>query len=449
MRKDTGRRSWLDTVGYSQGWLGRQEDASNYGVQQLKGGNLVTGLTYDELIDARQATLAALRAFAGKLKAAAPKAGGQPHGGAAEPSQEAWECVQLLTDGEGQQRACGYVNRFTPHECAACGAARWDGPDGQLRARLAAVLQTADLSATTMRQVMRRLEAEGGGLQAALPKETVKAEIDAGLLAMAERPGDFAGAAASEWGGANNEAEAWSVSVDEELATDFASLGSDTEESLLGDALRRKQRLAGRTGGGAGGNLLFGLSAPLSPDSGAPLITGRRGPALPLPADAARVRARVRPLPPATRAALQQAPLDQDLADTWLVALPLQKLRMDLAASGAHAAPAGAPKPRAGALLPAARVLVRFAGVAGEWDSGARRARMDTGPLAGVWATRSDLRAAHGASWDAARVLTDSGEPGLRIREWEVQRPCLLRLGAPDVLYSKAERLSELYAHSA
>lgn len=52
------------------------------------------------------------------------------------------------------RRECGYVNRFTQHECATCGAVRWDGAGGQLRARLAAVLQTADLSSTSMRQVL-------------------------------------------------------------------------------------------------------------------------------------------------------------------------------------------------------------------------------------------------------------------------------------------------------
>ena len=59
----------------------------------------------------------------------------------------------------------------------------------------------------------------------------------------------------------------------------------------------------------------------------------------------------------------------------------------------------------AAAGLPAARVRIRFAGVAGEWDTGIRRARMAAGPLAGTWATRAELRTAHGASWDAARVL--------------------------------------------
>lgn len=52
------------------------------------------------------------------------------------------------------RRECGYVNRFTQHECATCGAVRWDGAGGQLRARLAAVLQTADLSSTSSRQVL-------------------------------------------------------------------------------------------------------------------------------------------------------------------------------------------------------------------------------------------------------------------------------------------------------
>ncbi len=63
----------------------------------------------------------------------------------------------------------------------------------------------------------------------------------------------------------------------------------------------------------------------------------------------------------------------------------------------------------AAAGLPAVRVPIRFASMAGEWDSGTRRARVQAGPLAGTWATRAKLRAAHGASWEAARVLAVRG----------------------------------------
>lgn len=131
-----------------------------------------------------------------------------------------------------RRRPCGYVNRYTGLECAACGAPRWSGPGGQLRARLAAVLQTADAGTTSTRQarpgrpapvaaarvlwrrsatqggrgqacrggpccpgcrgwsggaaqVLRRLEADGGGQvpPVALSARGVRAELDAVLLA--------------------------------------------------------------------------------------------------------------------------------------------------------------------------------------------------------------------------------------------------------------------------
>lgn len=36
---------------------------------------------------------------------------------------------------------CGYLNRILDAECARCDAPRWDTPDGQLRHRVAAILQ--------------------------------------------------------------------------------------------------------------------------------------------------------------------------------------------------------------------------------------------------------------------------------------------------------------------
>lgn len=48
---------------------------------------------------------------------------------------------------------CGAPNGATAVICEECGAARWDGPDGQLQRRIIAALQTADQSATTYKQV--------------------------------------------------------------------------------------------------------------------------------------------------------------------------------------------------------------------------------------------------------------------------------------------------------
>lgn len=48
---------------------------------------------------------------------------------------------------------CGTGNEATAGCCCVCGAARWDGPDGQVQQRIAAALQTADLDATNLRQV--------------------------------------------------------------------------------------------------------------------------------------------------------------------------------------------------------------------------------------------------------------------------------------------------------
>jgi len=49
---------------------------------------------------------------------------------------------------------CGASNAAAAWCCCECGAARWDGPDGQLQQRITAALQTADLDLTNIRQVM-------------------------------------------------------------------------------------------------------------------------------------------------------------------------------------------------------------------------------------------------------------------------------------------------------
>lgn len=112
---------------------------------------------------------------------------------------------------------CARVNSAADANCKACGAARWDGDDGQLAARVSAILQvsavtcetspewmqvavhmlpaccggvctdicsqlqTSDLDAITLSSVVQRLEAESGnapsaGLQFA--QADVKQEVD-------------------------------------------------------------------------------------------------------------------------------------------------------------------------------------------------------------------------------------------------------------------------------
>ena len=82
----------------------------------------------------------------------------------------------------------------------------------------------------------------------------------------------------------------------------------------------------------------------------------------------------------------------------------------------------------AAAGLPAKRVHIRFAGMAGEWDTGIRRARMQAGPLAGIWATRAELRGAHGASWEASRVLAvRAAKPPPSPRQYRCSRSTLTK----------------------
>jgi hypothetical protein len=75
---------------------------------------------------------------------------------------------------------CGTLNHRLDPACAGCGALRWDGPAGQLAARAAAVLQTADLDRTTGKQVAARLAAEAGsrpGLGAEVQPRALRAVV--------------------------------------------------------------------------------------------------------------------------------------------------------------------------------------------------------------------------------------------------------------------------------
>lgn len=76
---------------------------------------------------------------------------------------------------------CSHVNSVADASCEACGAARWDGDNGQLSARVRAILQTSDLNATTLKGVLRRLAAESGNVPAAglqFARADVQREVD-------------------------------------------------------------------------------------------------------------------------------------------------------------------------------------------------------------------------------------------------------------------------------
>lgn len=63
---------------------------------------------------------------------------------------------------------CGACNPAGAVSCCECGAARWDGPDGQLQQRVTAALQTADLDISNIRQVL-----QAGGTAATLSAATL------------------------------------------------------------------------------------------------------------------------------------------------------------------------------------------------------------------------------------------------------------------------------------
>ncbi len=100
------------------------------------------------------------------------------------PDLPFWTCVNhCRRQRRGQPsslQACSHKNQFTKHHCAVCGAARWDGPDGQLQACVNAAFQTADLDTTSTTQLAARVHffsrsKQGAGLE--LPDGAVKAEV--------------------------------------------------------------------------------------------------------------------------------------------------------------------------------------------------------------------------------------------------------------------------------
>lgn len=71
--------------------------------------------------------------------------------GAPAAALTAWLCCARSAppggDANAQPEECGHSNTSTTLTCQACGAPRWDGPVGQLRARVVAVLQSGGLGA--------------------------------------------------------------------------------------------------------------------------------------------------------------------------------------------------------------------------------------------------------------------------------------------------------------
>lgn len=62
-----------------------------------------------------------------------------------------WVCGNRWRLSAGSEPTpCGFHNTINPGRCAMCGAAR---PRGQVAARVLAVLQSADLDVTTIKQV--------------------------------------------------------------------------------------------------------------------------------------------------------------------------------------------------------------------------------------------------------------------------------------------------------
>ncbi|KAK9839151.1 hypothetical protein WJX74_010545 [Apatococcus lobatus] len=66
-----------------------------------------------------------------------------------QPDEHVWSCINHTSRQQDGTRdylqSCNYDNHYTRYNCAACGAARWDGPGGQLEACTAAAFQTANL----------------------------------------------------------------------------------------------------------------------------------------------------------------------------------------------------------------------------------------------------------------------------------------------------------------
>ena len=115
--------------------------------------------------------------------------------------QGSWVCIERwpleggASGGGGAAAApvatapCGARNHPLDRACAACGAPRWDGPGGELSARAAAALQTADPERTTPAQLAARLRAEAGSCPALGPElpPAMLQEVLARLIAERQR----------------------------------------------------------------------------------------------------------------------------------------------------------------------------------------------------------------------------------------------------------------------
>jgi hypothetical protein len=65
----------------------------------------------------------------------------------------AWAAASLLPPCCSCSTLCGMLNAGSSERCVACGAARWDGRDGEVQRRIRAALATTDTSRANIRQV--------------------------------------------------------------------------------------------------------------------------------------------------------------------------------------------------------------------------------------------------------------------------------------------------------
>eukprot|EP00192_Tetraselmis_astigmatica_P024887 CAMPEP_0117678738 /NCGR_PEP_ID=MMETSP0804-20121206/17454_1 /TAXON_ID=1074897 /ORGANISM="Tetraselmis astigmatica, Strain CCMP880" /LENGTH=449 /DNA_ID=CAMNT_0005488139 /DNA_START=274 /DNA_END=1623 /DNA_ORIENTATION=- len=89
-----------------------------------------------------------------------------------QPALPRWRCINIPgphlshSDSKARRRGtskpCDQRNPASSSSCSSCGAARWDGEDGQLAVRVRAVLQTSSSKQLTSQEVLARMLAESG-----------------------------------------------------------------------------------------------------------------------------------------------------------------------------------------------------------------------------------------------------------------------------------------------
>lgn len=125
----------------------------------------------------RTRSLAAARKQ-GKLASRGDGKGGSSHDGVINEEITDWVCrARLPTGPDGLLiETCGHANSANHKVCGACGTVRWDGPCGQLRARIIAALSTGGYIALQTRpleevagMIATKMALESGTLPGLLP----------------------------------------------------------------------------------------------------------------------------------------------------------------------------------------------------------------------------------------------------------------------------------------